>query len=130
RVCIYADFDLDGTSGLALLKTGLERLGFKKISFYQPKRLSEGYGVHAEVMPQLAEEGVSVLVTVDVGITAHGAVNEANRLGIDVIITDHHLPKETLPSAFAIVNPNKGHCNSGLGHLCGAGVAYYLFLAL
>lgn len=130
RVCIYADFDLDGTSGLALLLEGLKLLGFDNLTFYQPSRLSEGYGVHKNAIDLLKEDGVEVLVTVDVGITAVEALKHAKDLGIDVILTDHHLPGEELPPAFTIINPNQKECESQLGHLCGAGVAYYLFLAL
>lgn len=129
-ICIYADFDLDGTSGLALLKTGLELMGFTKILAYQPKRLSEGYGFHSTAVEDLSKLGVSLIITVDVGITAHAAVEAANKLGIDVILTDHHLPADELPPALCIVNPNKGTCSSGLGYLCGAGVAFYLLRAL
>ncbi len=130
KVCIYADFDLDGTSGLALLKTGFERLGFRDFVCYQPLRLSEGYGLHLNVVEDLAASGVKVLVTVDVGITANVPCARAKELGMDVIITDHHLPKKLLPEAFAVVNPNREDCSSGLGHLSGAGVAFYLLWAL
>jgi single-stranded-DNA-specific exonuclease len=129
-VCIYADFDLDGTPGLALLYSGLQELGFENLSYYQPKRLSEGYGIHKHALDQFAKQGVQLIVTVDVGITDIESIQYANELGIDVIVTDHHLPKEELPPALAIVNPNKKECGSGLGHLCGAGVAFYLVLAL
>ncbi len=130
RVCIYADFDLDGTSGLALLLEGLKLLGYENLTYYQPSRLSEGYGVHVHAIDKLKEDGVQVLITVDVGITANKALAHAKELGIDVILTDHHLPGETLPEAYCVINPNQGDCDSKLGHLCGAGVAYYLFLAL
>jgi single-stranded-DNA-specific exonuclease len=130
KICIYADFDLDGTSGLALLKTGLLALGFEDVIHYQPKRLSEGYGFHANVVEELHQQGVSLIVTVDVGITANPAVEKAQSLGIDVILTDHHLPGEVLPPAFVVVNPNQSADNSGLGYLCGAGVAFYLLRAL
>lgn len=130
KICIYADFDLDGTSGLALLKTGLQAMGFPEVLHYQPKRLSEGYGFHAAAVDELKKLGVSLIITVDVGITAHAAVNRAKELGVDVILTDHHLPADTLPEAFVIVNPNQGDCPSGLGYLCGAGVAFYLLRAL
>lgn len=130
KICIYADFDLDGTSGLALLKTGMIALGFPEIYHYQPKRLSEGYGFHVEAVEELKSQGVSLIITVDVGITAHAAVERANELGIDVILTDHHLPSETLPRAFVVVNPNQSTCESGLGYLCGAGVAFYLLRGL
>jgi len=130
KICIYADFDLDGTPGLALLYDGLKGLGFKDIIYYQPKRLKEGYGVHSSVMKDLKAQGVHLIVTVDVGITDLLAVDYANELGLDVIITDHHLPKNDLPKALAILNPNTLECKSGLGHLCGTGVAFYLILAL
>lgn len=131
RVCIYADFDLDGTSGLALLWTGLRGLGFQNVLRYQPKRLSEGYGLHASAIEELHKQGVTVIVTVDVGITAIAACERARELGIDVILTDHHLPGERLPPALTVVNPNKGAGEtSGLGFLCGAGVAFYLLRAL
>lgn len=130
KICVYGDFDLDGTSGLALLLKGLEWLGYEHVKGYQPKRLTEGYGLHAHAIEEFSRQGVSLVVTVDVGITAHEAVGRANELGVDVIITDHHLPRGDLPSAIAILNPNKGTCQSGLSHLCGTGVAFYLILAL
>ncbi len=130
KICIYADFDLDGTSGLALLKTGLQALGFQNIIHYQPKRLSEGYGFHSSAVEELQKLGVSLIVTVDVGITAHAAVSRAQELAIDVILTDHHLPAETIPAAYVVVNPNQGDCPSGLTYLCGAGVAFYLLRGL
>ncbi|MFP5518980.1 MAG: single-stranded-DNA-specific exonuclease RecJ [Bdellovibrionia bacterium] len=130
KICIYADFDLDGTSGLALLLAGLEALGFKNVLSYQPKRLSEGYGFHKSAVEDLKERGVSLIITVDVGITAVEAVARANELGVDVIITDHHLPGEKLPEALVIVNPNQPQCQSQLGYLCGAGVAFYLLRGL
>lgn len=130
KICIYADFDLDGTSGLALLKTGMLALGFPDVLHYQPKRLAEGYGFHAHAVEELQKQGVSLIITVDVGITAHAAIDKANELGVDVILTDHHLPADTIPNAFVVVNPNQGDCPSGLGYLCGAGVAFYLVRGL
>lgn len=130
KICIYADFDLDGTSGLALLKVGMQALGFPDVLHYQPKRLSEGYGFHAAAVEDLHRQGVTLIITVDVGITAHAAVNRAKELGIDVILTDHHLPADTIPEAYVVVNPNQGDCPSGLGYLCGAGVAFYLLRGL
>ena len=129
-VTIYSDFDLDGTSGLALLYDGFSQLGFKQLSFVQPKRLSEGYGLHSHIVEDLARKGTKVIVTVDVGITALDAAKKAKECGIDLIITDHHLPYEELPDAYTIVNPNQKDCDSGLGYLCGAGVGFYLLMAL
>ncbi len=130
KICIYADFDLDGTSGLAILKTGLENLGYQDVAYYQPRRLSEGYGFHAEAVEELKNLGITLIITVDVGITSFKAFEKARELGVDVILTDHHLPAETLPDAFVVINPNQKACTSGLGYLCGAGVAFYLLRAL
>jgi len=130
KICIYADFDLDGASGLGILKQGLEHLGFQDVSFYQPRRLSEGYGFHPQAVEELKNLGINLIVTVDVGITSHAAFLKAKELGVDVILTDHHLPSENLPEAYCIVNPNQKSDQSGLGYLCGAGVAFYLVRAL
>lgn len=130
KVCVYGDFDLDGTSGLALLWEGLEKLGFQDLQGYQPKRLAEGYGFHSSVVEDLYQQGVKVIITVDVGITAHAACAKAKELGLDVVLTDHHLPAETLPEAYVVINPNQKLDQSGLGYLCGAGVAFYFLRAL
>lgn len=129
-VCIYADFDLDGTSGCALLKKGFEDLGFKNLIPFQPKRLKDGYGFHAPIVEELAKNNVSLIVTCDVGITAHKAVDRARELGLDVIITDHHLPSDEIPNAYVVVNPNQPDDKSGLGYLSGAGVGFTLMRAL
>ncbi len=128
-VLIYGDFDLDGSSGAALLYSGLKDLGFSKLFYVQPKRLTDGYGVHSHILERYLGK-VKVILTVDVGITAFEATEYAQQNGIDVLITDHHLPKGEIPKALAVINPNKGFCPSGLGHLCGVGVGYYVFLAL
>ena len=130
KVCVYADFDLDGTSGLALMIDGLKQLGFQNLVQAQPKRLSDGYGFHTHIVEDLKSQGVSVIITVDVGITAFEAVSKSNERGIDVILTDHHQPKATVPAAFAVINPNQAGDTSGLGYLCGAGVAFYFLRAL
>jgi single-stranded-DNA-specific exonuclease len=130
HVVIYADYDLDGTSALALLLRAFEWMGFENVSYYQPKRLSEGYGIHKAALQKIYDRGDRLLVSVDLGITAVEEVAFAKSLGLDCIITDHHLPKETLPDAIAVVNPNRGNCPSDLKHLCGTGVAFYLVLAL
>lgn len=130
HLVIYADYDLDGTSGLALLLKAFEWMGFEKVSYYQPKRLTEGYGLHNEAIQKLYDKGARLLLSVDLGITAVEEVDFARGLGMEAIITDHHLPKEKLPEAVAVVNPNRGNCPSNLSHLCGTGVAFYLVLAL
>lgn len=130
KICVYADFDLDGTSGCALLKKGFEDLGFENVLHFQPKRLKDGYGFHAPVVEDLSSLGVSLIITCDVGITAVKACAKAKELGLDVIITDHHLPAGELPEAFLIINPNQPQDESGLGYLSGAGVGFYLMRAL
>lgn len=130
-IALYGDFDLDGTSALALLRTAFQQLGYKDFVLYQPSRLVEGYGFHVKAVESLhANNGVQVIVTVDVGITAVEAAQTCRQLGIDLIITDHHLPAAEKPEAFALINPNQGDCPSQLGHLCGVGVAFYLVWAL
>ncbi|MBC7456904.1 MAG: single-stranded-DNA-specific exonuclease RecJ [Bdellovibrionaceae bacterium] len=135
KICIYADFDLDGTSGLAILNEGLKKVGYQNVIHYQPKRLAEGYGFHPQAVEDLQAQGVKLIVTVDVGITSFAAFQMAKKLNVDAILTDHHLPiqengVEKLPEAFCIVNPNQKQDTSGLNYLCGAGVAFYLLRAL
>jgi len=130
KICIYGDFDLDGTSGLALLSEGFKSMGFQNLVTFQPLRLKEGYGFHAWAIDELKAQNVSLVVTVDVGITAFEACERARQLGIDVIITDHHLPSQGIPDAYCVINPNQGNCESGLGYLSGAGVGFYLCRAL
>jgi single-stranded-DNA-specific exonuclease len=127
---LYADYDLDGSPGLALLLDGLKKLGFEKLYSAQPSRMRDGYGFHKHFVDQFIKNEVRLIITVDVGITDVETVDYANAKNIDVIITDHHLPKDITPKAFAIVNPNKGNEGSGLNHLCGTGVAFYFLLAL
>jgi single-stranded-DNA-specific exonuclease len=131
KTCLYADFDMDGTPGVALLIKGLKLLGFQNILSFQPNRFDDGYGVHVEIIEDFIKNyGISLFVTVDVGITNIEAVKAAKNLNVDFIITDHHQAKEKLPEAYAIVNPNQPDCTSGLNYLCGTGVAFYLVLAL
>lgn len=136
-IILYGDYDLDGTSGLALALQAFKELGFEKVRGYQPQRLTEGYGLHSEAITRLkTETDCTLLISIDLGITAMEEVETARALGIDVIVTDHHLPKHddlgkvVLPQAVAVVNPNRGNCESGLGHLCGTGVIFYLVLAI
>lgn len=129
-ICLYADFDLDGTSGLALALDGFKQLGFQKVIPYQPLRLKDGYGFHDFAVEDLKNRGVSLIVTIDVGITAVAACRKAKELGVDVIITDHHLAGNEFPEALSVINPNQETCDSDLGYLCGAGVIFYLIRGL
>jgi single-stranded-DNA-specific exonuclease len=130
-VAVYGDYDLDGTFGLVILKEGLNKLGFKNVIPIQPFRHHDGYGLHAHYVEELKQKyNVDLIVTVDVGITANEACLKAKELGVDVIITDHHLAQEILPEAYCIINPNQPNDSSGLKYLCGAGVGLYLIRAL
>jgi len=130
KICLYGDFDLDGTSALALLKTAFSQLGYSNFILYQPSRLIEGYGFHVKAVEALHEKGVTLIITADVGITAVEAAKTCQSLGVDLIITDHHLPAAEKPQAYALINPNQGECTSDLGHLSGVGVAFYLVWSL
>ena len=129
RILAYGDYDVDGTCSLAILKRALELLG-GTVDFHVPHRLQEGYGLREEVIAQAAARGVSLIVTVDTGIRAQEAILHARTLGIDVIVTDHHLPELKLPDATAVVNPNRPDCIYPNKDLCGAGVIFKLIQAL
>lgn len=130
-ICVYGDFDMDGTPAVALLVRGLKDLGFQKVYGLQADRHKDGYGFHVHLAEKMIQENqVSLFVTVDVGITDVEAVRAVQARGVDVIVTDHHQEKEELPPAFAVINPNQKNCTSGLHHLCGTGVAFYVMIAL
>lgn len=129
-VFVHGDYDVDGTCAVALLTRWIRRLGGRAEPFV-PHRLRDGYDLGPSGVARAREAGATVLVTVDCGTVAHAAVAEATAAGMDVLVTDHHAPGETLPGAFAVVNPNRADDDSGRGHLCGAGVVFQLvrFLA-
>jgi single-stranded-DNA-specific exonuclease len=133
-ILIYGDYDVDGTTAIVLLKTALEMLG-GTVDFHVPHRLREGYGMQEEVLAAAAGRGVRLVISVDTGIRAFAAAEAAARLGVDLIITDHHLAQDVpdlpgLPNALAILNPNQPGCGYACKHLCGAGVAFKLAQAL
>ena len=130
-ILIYGDYDVDGTTAIVLLKTAIELLG-GTVRFHIPHRLRDGYGMQAEILTRAATGGVQLVISVDTGIRAFAAAEEASRLGLDLIVTDHHLPETAhgLPQALAILNPNQPDCAYACKHLCGAGVAFKLSQAL
>ena len=128
-ILIYGDYDVDGTTSVIVLKKTIEILG-GQADFHIPHRLREGYGMRADVVDQAAATGVRLIVSVDTGIRAAAVVAHANSLGIDVIVTDHHLPEASLPPAVAVVNPNQPECQYPFKDLCGAGVTFKLVQAL
>ena len=125
RICIFGDYDVDGTCATALLYLFLKQLE-ADVEFYIPQRLIEGYGISRAGIDYIKGRDVSLLVSVDCGITAIEETDYINELGIDLIICDHHQPKEILPKAFAILDPLKVECNYPFKYLSGAGIAFKL----
>lgn len=130
RIIVVGDFDADGATSTALSVLGMRSLGCDNISYLVPNRFEDGYGLSPEVVDQAHARGAQLIVTVDNGISSHAGVDHARALGIPVVVTDHHLPGETLPAAEAIINPNLPDCDFPSKSLAGVGVAFYLMLAL
>lgn len=129
RIMVYGDYDADGVCGAALLVSTLEALGAKP-GIYLPFRETEGYGLNAGAANEIIEQGFGVVVSVDCGITNRDEVGRLQAKGVDVIITDHHNPPDTLPAAFAILNPKVAGDTYPYRQLCGTGVAFKLSQAL
>jgi len=129
-VLVIGDFDADGATSSALVVRTLRHLGFAKVGYLVPNRFRYGYGLTPDIVTLAAEQSPGLIVTVDNGISSHAGVAEANRLGIDVLITDHHLPAAELPAARAIVNPNLAGTRFASHALAGVGVAFYVLAAL
>ena len=130
-VLLYGDYDVDGTTAVVLLKTAIEMLG-GIVRFHVPHRLREGYGLQSAVLEAAYAEGARLVITVDTGMRAFAEAETARRLGLDLIITDHHLPSadETSPVALAILNPNQPACCYPEKFLCGAAIALKLAQAI
>ena len=126
KVLIYGDYDVDGTTAIVILKTAIELSG-GAADFHVPHRIREGYGMRDEVIERAAADGVRLIISVDTGIRAFAAAETARRTGVDLIVTDHHLPgPDGVPQALAVVNPNQPGCDYPCKYLCGAGVAFKL----
>ncbi|MCM5891681.1 single-stranded-DNA-specific exonuclease RecJ [Klebsiella pneumoniae] len=130
HIVVVGDFDADGATSTALSVLALRALGYGNVSYLVPNRFEDGYGLSPEVVDQAHARGAQMIMTVDNGISSHAGVDHAHALGIPVLVTDHHLPGETLPAAEAIVNPNLRDCDFPSKSLAGVGVAFYLMLAL
>ncbi|GIP31404.1 single-stranded-DNA-specific exonuclease RecJ [Paenibacillus sp. J2TS4] len=126
---IYGDYDADGVSSTSLMVYLMRELG-ANFDYYIPHRIHEGYGLNNSALDQAKEHGVSLIITVDTGISAYAEVEYAGSLGIDVIVTDHHEPPEILPPAHAVINPKKPGCSYPFKQLAGVGVAFKLAHAL
>lgn len=130
RIVVVGDFDADGATSTALVVRQLTRLGFVGVSFLVPNRFQYGYGLTPQIVRLAAEQQPALIITVDNGISSHAGVAEASALGIQTLITDHHLTGASLPAADAIVNPNVPGDAFGSKALAGVGVAFYLMAAL
>jgi len=130
KITIYSDYDHDGIPGGVILHDFFKKIGYKNFSNYIPHRYTEGYGLNAEAIESLHSEGTTLMITVDCGINDVLPVQRANELGVDVIVTDHHLTQETLPPAYVILNSKQDHCDYPNDMLCGAAVAFKLVQAL
>ena len=124
KIVIYADYDCDGIPGAVILQDLFKKINYKNFEVYIPERNSEGYGLNMEAVKMLANKGAKLLITVDLGITAVSEVAQLEVDGVDVIITDHHLPPAFLPKAYAILNPKTDEYPEKM--LCGSGVAFKL----
>lgn len=130
RIVIVGDFDADGATSTALTVLALRGMGGVNVKYLVPNRFEDGYGLSPEVVAQAASLGAEIIITVDNGISSHAGVEDAHRRGIAVLVTDHHLPGETLPAADAMINPNLRDCAFPSKSLAGVGVAFYLMMAL
>ncbi len=130
RILIFGDYDVDGTAATALLYDFFCGIG-ADVSYYIPHRIEEGYGLKPFHIPDCMVAGrVQLVITVDCGIASHAAVDAANAAGIDVVITDHHIPPTVLPRAHAVINPRRRDCTAGFRFLAGVGVAFCLVICL
>ena len=129
KICIYGDYDADGITSTTLLKRFFRDRGIE-VGAYIPNRLLEGYGLNHEAVEKIAEEKYDLMITVDTGITAMEDIEYAKSLGIDVIVTDHHEPMETIPECIAVVDCKRADSTYKFRELCGCGVAFKLLLAL
>jgi len=129
KICVYGDYDVDGTCSASLMFLFLQELG-ARVETYIPNRLTEGYGMSIQSIDLLKDRKINLIISVDCGITAVEEINYADQFGLDTIICDHHQPKEILPKAYAILDPIKPGCNYPFKYLSGAGVAFKLASAV
>ena len=131
RLLIVGDYDCDGATSTAVAVLGLAALGFARVEHVVPNRFTDGYGLSPAIVRQAVEaHAPDLIVTVDNGVASVDGVETARELGVDVVVTDHHLPPETLPDAAALVNPNLAGSTFPSGNLAGVGVIFYVLLAL
>ena len=129
KICIDGDYDVDGITSITIMYKFLTKLGLD-IMYYLPDRLVEGYGINNNALDEIKSQGVSLIITVDCGITAIEEIEYAKKIGLDVCITDHHECTENLPDAYAIINPKRKDDNSKFKMLAGVGVAFKCLMAI
>ena len=130
KIGIFSDYDADGIPGAVILSDFFNKINYENFTVYIPHRNDEGYGLNESAIKSLSDDGVVLLITIDCGISDHKMVDFANSLKMEVIITDHHLPHDSLPNAFAIINPKRQDCHYPEKMLCGAGVVYKIICAI
>jgi len=130
KLCIVADYDCDGATACAVAVRGLRLLGAQQVSYLVPDRVVDGYGLTPPIAQRVKDSGADVLITVDNGIASVDGVRVARELGLQVLVTDHHLPAAELPQADVIVNPNQPGCTFESKSIAGVGVMFYVLLAL
>lgn len=129
KICVYGDYDADGVTSTALMYSYLRSVG-ADVTYYIPDRITEGYGMNTDAVRKIADSGARLIVTVDNGISSADEVDFAKSLGVDVVITDHHKPSETLPNAAAVVDPHREDDNLSFRDWAGVGVAFKVVSAL
>jgi len=129
KIHVFGDFDADGVNGTAILLEALRGAG-AEVSFSIPHRSEDGHGIDADVVREVAADGIRLGISVDTGTTCFDACREAKKLEFDLIVTDHHLPEQKLPDAFALLNPARDDCGFADRKLCGTGVAFFLLMAV
>jgi single-stranded-DNA-specific exonuclease len=129
QIAIWGDYDVDGTTGAAILVSFLREIGAEPV-YYVPHRIEEGYGLNIDGLRRLRERGVDLVVTVDCGISNAGEVKAAAEMGLDLVVVDHHQPPDELPPALAIINPHRKDCFFPDKGLCAAGLVFYLVIGL
>ncbi|CUS49256.1 MAG: single-stranded-DNA-specific exonuclease RecJ [Idiomarinaceae bacterium HL-53] len=129
-ICIVGDFDADGASSVALFMRALQAMGAQRVGYLVPNRFTDGYGLTAPLSRIAHEQGYQLILTVDNGMSAHEGVDTAKQLGMQVVVTDHHLPGHKIPRADAVVNPNHPECGFVSKAIAGVGVSFYVLMAL
>ncbi len=129
KITVFGDYDVDGITSTALMIYFFRKINYS-VTFMLPHREKDGYGLRPAMVNHMAEEGTKLIITVDNGTTSHEAIEHAAKLGIDVVVTDHHLPEGNLPAALAVVNPNRKDSEYPFKTICGVAVAFKLIFAL